>query len=127
MDKRKIGEINQRVIELLGLDIQPGTPIIIGQQNIDHMLSQHPEDYKRYGGRIEEIIENPTYVSKNPRQESIEYIKVFEMDGKHVLLAVRVSGKGVYFARTLFVMSEEKVRKYREKNALFLYNENLNE
>jgi len=49
------------------------------------------------------------------------------MDGKHVLLAVRVSGKGVYFARTLFVMSEEKVRKYREKNALFLYNENLNE
>lgn len=121
MYKRKIGQINKRVIELLDLNIQPGTPIIIGQQNIEHMENEHPDDYKRYGAMIEEIIANPTYISKNPRQQSIEYIKVFEIDGNHVLLAVRVSGKGVYFARTLFVMSDEKVSKYRDKKALLPY------
>ena len=121
MDKRKVGEINKRVVELLYLDIQPGTPIIIGQQNIEHMKNEHPEDYKIYGAMLEEIIASPTYISKNPRQQSIEYIKVFEIDGNHVLLAVRVSGKGIYFARSLFVMSDEKVGKYREKEALLPY------
>lgn len=118
MNKKKIGEINQKVISLLGLNIMPGTPILIGQQNIQHMKGSHFDDFLKYGHMLEDIIANPTYVALNPKQLSIEYIKVFEMNNEHVLLAVRVSGNGTYFARTLFVMNPEKVKRYIAKNAL---------
>jgi hypothetical protein len=33
---------------------------------------------------------------------------------EHVLVAVRISRQGVLYARTLFVMTEDKVAKYRK-------------
>ena len=121
MDTKKVGEINERIIKLLGLNLCACTPIIIGRQNILHMIKQHPTDYLKYGGMIEDIIKTPTYVSRNPRQQSIEYIKVYTKNKDHVLLAIRISGRGVYFARTLFIMSVEKIKKYIEKDALIPY------
>ena len=50
MDKAKpgkVGEITESVIEALGLSIEPGTPIFIGQSNIDHMMSRHPDDFAK--------------------------------------------------------------------------------
>ena len=72
----KIGEINQRVIELLNLTIKAGTPIYIGESNIAHMLASHPDDYLKYKNNLHEIIENPDYIGLNPNDKSIEYIKV---------------------------------------------------
>ena len=40
---------------------------------------------------------------------SLQYVKVFD---EHVLVAVRLSSKGVYFARSLYVMSPEKVNRW---------------
>lgn len=113
----QIGTLDKRIIDLLGLDKQEDSPIFIGPQNIQHMQNSHPDDYAKYGDKICEIISSPTYVAKHPRKESIEYIKVYEQDNDHVLVAVRASGRGVLFARTLFVMSDEKVEKYKLKNA----------
>ena len=70
----------------------------------------------------------PDYIAKHPKKPSIEYIKVFYDEDKkdHVLVAVRASNRGVFYARSLFIMSDEKVEKYRKKGALIEYEKDLN-
>lgn len=123
MKPEKVGEINEVVIQTLNLSLKPNTPILIGEQNLQHIKDEHPEDFAKYGGKIAEILKNPDYVAKHPRKDSIEYIKVYydEEKDERVLVAVRATTKGIHFARTLFVMSDEKVKKYEEKGAFHTY------
>ena len=80
--------------------------------NIAHMQRQHPNDYNKYGKNISNIINHPTYVAKNPNQGSIEYIKQYKVNNEYVLVAVRISGKGNFFAKTLFTMTQRKIDIY---------------
>ncbi len=112
---RQIGKLNKKVIQLLELEYNEELPILLGDTNIEHMKRQHPEDYKKYGKDIKDIIDKPTYVAKNPNQGSIEYIKEYKIDNKFILLAVRVSSRGTMFAKTLFAMTERKKNIYLEK------------
>lgn len=115
----QIATLEDRVIQALDLNLKAGAPIYVGQKNIEHMNDEHPEHYAKYGDQLAEIISSPTYVSKNPTKGSIEYIKEYtDENNDHVLVAVRATGSGTLFARTLFVMTEEKVDKYRAKGAL---------
>lgn len=117
-----VGKVNKRIIDEFNLTIDENQEILCGQSNRDHMKSEHPEDYEKYGKYIEDIISNPTYIAKHPKKTSIEYIKVYVTDNNnHVLVAVRATGKGKLFARTLFVMDPVKVEKYKNKNALISY------
>ncbi len=109
---RQIGKVSKKVIKILGLEYKKELPIFIGDTNIEHMIRQHPEDYKKYGADIENIIKNPTYVAQNPNQGSIEYIKEYKIDNEFVLVAVRISNKGTMFAKTLFTMTERKKNIY---------------
>lgn len=121
-NQKKVGVVTKKVIDTLGLTIPENSKIFCGPNNINHMKVKHPDDFKKYGDKIEEIISSPTYIAKHPINSSIEYIKVFVDDNNnHVLVAVRASGNGTLFARTLFVMSDEKIQKYREKNAFNSY------
>lgn len=119
---RKIGVITEDIIVALKLSINPGTPILVGQSNINHMKSSHPEDYRIYGTYLVDIVNNPTYVAKNPNSGSIEFIKEFSFKNDHVLVAVRATASGVYFARSLYVMNKEKVRKYQKKGYMIRIN-----
>ena len=109
---KQIGKVNKKVIKLLELEYNKELPIILGESNIEHMKRQHLQDYEKYGKDIEKIINNPTYVAKNPNQGSIEYIKEYRIDNEYVLVAVRISNKGTMFAKTLFTMSERKINIY---------------
>ena len=109
---RQVGKVNKKVIKLLNLEYKEELPIILGDTNIEHMKRQHPVDYAKYGKDIEKIIENPTYVARNPNQGSIEYIKEYRVDNEFVLIAVRISNKGTMFAKTLFTMTERKKNIY---------------
>jgi hypothetical protein len=122
----QVGKIDEIVINTLNLSVEKDTPIFIGEQNIQHIIEQHPEDYEKYGGKIADILKNPDYIAKHPRKDSIEYIKVYydEEKGNRVLVAVRATTRGIQFARTLFVMSDEKVKKYEEKGAFHEYKKN---
>lgn len=116
----KVGEINEIVIQILNLSLDPDTPIFLGETNLEHMKNEHPEDFEKYSGKIAEILAFPDYVAKHPKKDSIEYIKKYydeEIDD-HVLVAVRATANGVHFAKTLFVMADRKVKKYKEKGAL---------
>ena len=109
---KQIGKLSKKVINLLGLNYIEGQPIILGDANIAHMQRQHPDDYIKYGKDIEDIINNPTYVARNPNQGSIEYIKEYKINNEFVLVAVRISSKGTLFAKTLFTMTERKIKIY---------------
>jgi len=117
----KVGELSYRVIKLLGLSWQEDSPIYIGRENIKHIKKSHLKDFKKYGKDINKIISFPTYISKNPKKNSIEYIKVYEDKKDYVLVAVRPSSRGILYIRTLFIMSHEKIAKYRIKKVLKMF------
>ena len=83
------------------------------------MMSSHPYDYEKYGAKIEDIIAHPDYVGS--RSKSIEYFKEYQVDGDTVKLAVRISGSGMYFARTLYTVDSDQVEGFIEKGTLKKY------
>ena len=105
-----IGYINEKVVSLLDLSILPGTPILLGQSNIEHMQKRHPEAFKKYFEKLENILSKPDYVNINPKDNSIKYIKQIDTN---VVVGVRISNKGTAFARTLFVFPPWKFEQYK--------------
>ena len=119
---KQIGKITKKIIKILGLDYEKEQPIFIGEANIKHMKEQHPSDFNRYGKRIEQIIKKPTYLARNEKKKSIEFIKEYKLENdEYVLIAVRVSNNNVHFARTMYVMSEDKVKKYFKHNYFYRF------
>ena len=112
----RIGTLRKDIIKLLDLPYRYEQPIYISNANIEHMKRKHFQDYLKYGTEIKEIIKNPTYIAKNPKQNSIEYIKEYKLDNNTlVLVAVRASHQGKLFVRTMFTMSEKKKDIYLRK------------
>lgn len=118
-----VGHIKQREITLLGLSVSAGTPILCGQQNIDHMVAEHPGDFAKYGHLLNQIINSPKYVSLHPSDGSIQYIQEYidQTTTERVLVAVRASGSGKLFSRTIFVMSQDKWDHYDAKGYIKIY------
>jgi len=111
MSTRQVGTIDEKTITLLGLNVAPGAPILLGESNIAHMKESHPEAYEKYFSSLEEILAAPDYVNLNPRDGSIKYIKTID---EHVVVGVRVSTMGKAFARTIFIIEEWKFKQYAD-------------
>ena len=118
---KQIGKVSKKVIKILGLKYQKEEPIFIGEANIRHMKEEHPNDFEKYGADIEDIIKNPTYLARNEKKKSIEFIKEYKIENEYVLIAVRVSSRNVHFARTMYVMADEKVKKYFKHKYFFRF------
>lgn len=123
MRPTEIGKIDGIVVSVLNLSLDPDTPIFVGETNLQHMRDEHPEDFLKYGDKLKEILQTPDYVAKHPQKDSIEFIKRYydEDIEEHVLVAVRATKSHIHFARTLFVMADDKVTKYNKKDALKPY------
>lgn len=118
MEKQKIGSFSQEVIELLELNIIAGTPIYIGPSNIEHIKSRHPYEYEKYFPYISDIISAPSYVGRNPADQSITFVKFFQTGEEYVRVAVRVTTNGTAFAKTLHLLSTVNAERYIEKGTL---------
>ena len=118
---KQVGKLSQRVIELLGLTLSEGRSILLGESNIAHMVSRHPEDYALYGEYIPLILSMPDYVALNTKDESIEYVKVVQMDDVYVKVAVRVSARGQLFARSVYRLNTNRAKNFIEKGTLKKY------
>jgi hypothetical protein len=114
----KIGEISSIVIKTLGLSIEPGAAILIGEANVNHIKQNHPTDYNKYGNKLVDIISAPDYVSVSTHDSSISYVKEFIVDNEYVKVAVRISGGGVYYVRSMYVLNTNRVRNFIEKGTL---------
>ncbi|GAA0211168.1 PBECR2 nuclease fold domain-containing protein [Selenomonas dianae] len=114
-----IAHITQEIIDLLGLPCQGNTPIYLGQTNRAHMQSRHPQDYQKYQEYIGLILTEPEYVGVNPSDQSIEYVRAFQIDAhEYVKVAVRVSLSGRYYARTLYVLNPNRVHNFIQRGTL---------
>lgn len=118
MKAKKVGVISERVIELLELDICAGTPIYLGESNIEHMKTSHLRDYIKYGEYISVIIDNADYVGINSSDNSIEFVKEFVLEDEYVKVAVRVSKGDVLYARSLYVLNKNRVKNFIAKHTL---------
>ena len=118
---KQVGKLSQRVIELLGLTLSEGRSILLGESNIAHMVSRHPEDYALYGEYIPLILSMPDYVALNTKDESIEYVKEVQMDDVYVTVAVRVSARGQLFARSVYRLNTNRAKNFIEKGTLKKY------
>lgn len=118
---KQVGKLSQRVIELLGLTLSEGRSILMGESNIAHMVSRHPEDYALYGEYIPLILSMPDYVALNTKDESIEYVKEVQMDDVYVKVAVRVSERGQLFARSVYRLNTNRAKNFIEKGTLKKY------
>ena len=114
----RVGKISSRVINALGLSCKENTDIVIGPGNILHMQTKHPSEYAKYGHCISGILLHPDYVRQNPTDQSIEYVKEFIQNGEFVKVAVRVSGKGTYFVRSIYTLNQNRVMNYINKGTL---------
>ena len=116
---KPIAHISKKVIDALGLDITENTPIYLGESNIKHMKQRHSADYDEYGDVIADILNQPEYVGKNPKDDSIEYVREYKRaNDEFVKVAVRISLKGRYYARSLYVLSANRVRNFIRKGTL---------
>ena len=115
---QEVGKVSARVISLLGASLQIVQPIYLGPSNIAHMQSSHPADYAKYGQCIPLILAQPDYVGENPKDGSIEYVKDFQINGEFVKVAVRLSGGGTLFARSLYVLNPNRVNNFIQKGTL---------
>ena len=117
----EVGKITNTVIKLLNLPITTDTPVYIGETNITHIKISHPADFAKYHGFIEEIINSPDYVGLNNKDNSIEYVKVINIDNEFVKVAVRVTTKGKFFVRSLYALNKNRVNNFIAKGTLIKY------
>ena len=52
MRPEKVGEIDEVVVKILNLSVEPNAPIFLGEQSLQHMMDKHPEDFRKYGDKI---------------------------------------------------------------------------
>ena len=53
-----------------------------------------------------------------PTDGSIEYVKDFQINGEFVKVAVRLSGGGTLYARSLYVLNHNRVINFIQKGTL---------
>ena len=114
-DIEKLGVVGEIIVNSFNLQISPDTPIYIGLSNRIHMENAHREIYLAYADCMQEIIASPDYVGVNPHDDSLEYYKKYGDVTLNIKLAVRPTGKGVYFAKTLYDINEHSLNSYLSK------------
>lgn len=119
--KQQVGKLSARVISLLGLSQKQDQAILLGASNIAHMQTSHPADYQKYGKYIPQILSKPDYVGQNTTDGSIEYVKEFKVDNDFVKVAVRISGGGQLYARSIYVLKPSRVQNFINAGTLKKY------
>lgn len=109
-----VGIINQNVIDLLGLTIKP-IPIHLGTSNITHMKSEHPVDFNNHFSQLGNILSSPDYVAQHPKDGSIQYFKKYT---SYVVVAVRVSSSGIFYARSIYEITEKRFNNYNKAGTI---------
>lgn len=118
LDVKQIGVVGEEIVNMFHLCINPFAPIFMGDSNILHMKSAHPDDYLQYGEGIEHILAFPHYVGINPKDKSFEYVRIFKEKIVYIKLAIRPTKSEKYFARSLYHLPTDKMLEYISSGTL---------
>ena len=115
-----IGRLSKDIISLLNLNREECDIILwedrfkYVEKHIQHFKSK--EDYEKHIASIPDIIENPDYVGKHPKNNSIQYIKRI---GELMIVAIRIKKKGNMAFRSAYPLSEEQLKDYIKSGTVF--------
>lgn len=115
---KSVGTVSKDVEQLLGITVSGDRTIYLGPTNLNHMKTSHPADFAKYGTELINILAFPDYVGQNPSDGSIEYVKEFLVDGEYVKVAVRLAQSGKFYARSLYILNNNRVNNYIAKGTL---------
>ena len=63
-------------------------------------------------------IGSPDYIGVNQKDDSVEFVKEYFVAGDFVKVAVRVSAKNNYYARSLYILNPNRVKNFIAKGTL---------
>ncbi|MCI8532540.1 MAG: transposase [Lachnospiraceae bacterium] len=115
---KPVAYISERVVNMLHLPISPGTPVFIGESNIEHIKKRHPYEYEKYMPDIGSIINFPDYIGQSPKDASILFVKLYQVHNEYIRVAVRITSSGRCYAKTLHLLSTCNAERYIEKGTL---------
>jgi hypothetical protein len=121
---RIVGYITREIIDILNLNVKTNTPIYIGDSNIEHIKNRHRYEFDKYFNDIEYILNSPDYIGLNPKDGSILYVKLYEINGEYIRIAVKITSSGTCFAKTLHLLSTCNAERYIEKGTLIKLDKN---
>lgn len=119
---REVGIVTKEICDLLEISPPEDDRVYLGDTNIIHMKSRHPEAFEKYGEKIVEILAYPDYVRKNPKDGSIEYVREYFENNEFVKLAVRLSNTNKFYARSLYILNDSRVDRYVKDGRLLRVN-----
>lgn len=114
----KVGCFSENIINALNLNMASGTPIYIGDTNIEHIKKRHEYEYEKYYKFLPDIIAQPDYVGLNPKDNSIQLVKEFKISNDYVRVAIKVMQTGTCFVKTMHILSTCNADRYIEKGTL---------
>jgi hypothetical protein len=120
-----VGRINQDIINLLGLQICE-CDIKLTAKRIRH-TKKHECDFEcftEYKTCIEsapEIIGSPEYVGLHPDGNSIRYVRSIGSAKIIILVAVGLEDIPVQWVKTIFAITDDKLKKYIASGQLVKY------
>ena len=99
--------LNKKTVDFFELK---DSRVFIAERNINHIRRKHPIAYEKYYDSISEIISCPDYIGRNLENNSMELIREFFSNEKkfYVKVAVNVDKKGLFYAKTLYVLNFSK-------------------
>lgn len=118
MMDNSIGIISKKIQNLLGISIDGDANIYLGYSNVTHMKTSHPDDFRKYSDEIKNILSYPDYVGINKKDNSIEFVKEYKINNEFVKVAVRVSLNNRYFARSLYILKNNRVNNFIKNGTL---------
>lgn len=113
----QVGTISSSNLNKVGLNTGD-IDVFCGDSNKNHMQSRHPADFAHYQSEIANIINNADYIGYDRNDGSIELVKYYQNTGDYVKIAVRESANGVYFARSLYTLNDQRVQRFIENGTL---------
>lgn len=108
----KIGELNQDVIDLLGLNLKPQN-VNIWSTRLEEHCEKHKKEYSNINAysqaikSIPSIINDPDYVGLH-KNGNIQYVK--KLDDISLVGVQIVKGGGGLLFRTIFPITESKLK-----------------
>ena len=122
----KIGELSEKVINILDLDLSPQN-INIWSTRIEEHCEKHkdeyssPSAYNQAVNSIPLIIEKPDYIGLH-KNGNIQYVK--RLDDISLVGVQIIKGNGNLLFRTIFPITEDKLNYSVKKGKFIPYNKN---
>jgi len=113
----KIGMLTKEIADIIKLD-RDECDIVLWEDRFKY-IEKHKENFEseesfiKHIELIPDIIENPDYVGRHPKDNSIQYIKQLD---KLMIVAVRIKYKGKLCFRTAYPLTEKQLKDYIESN-----------